>query len=150
MSMYHELLAMKIKTLEQANIIIRLIGNPKGFYNLYSCSLWKFKTKKECFEYCNQYYKDFFGSFLYSDFEEFQKENQLKPEVPQTAHEILEREYLISWFKSKGFNSFTAFKAIVLHYYPEIYEETLFVFWNYKSDSEVAKYVNYVKQIIGE
>jgi hypothetical protein len=142
------ILRNRIQILEQGNLILKILSTKNGFHGFYTSCLRDFKTDKERFDYCNQYFKEISGVYKYESFEEFKG-----IQIPKTNHnnlESLERDYLISWFKSKGFNSFTAFKAIVLHYYPEIYEETLFVFWNYKIDTEVAKYVNYVKQIIGE
>lgn len=151
MSMYHELLAKTIKSLEQENLIMVLIGSPEGFYNFYNRSRWEFKNGKDCFDYCNQYYKGVFGRFLYSDFEEFQKENQLKQVPKNTSIEILERKYLLTWFKSKGFNTWTSFKALVMHYYPATAESVLYDFWQNKTvDAETQKNVGYVKQIIGE
>lgn len=149
--MHQELLAEKIKSLEKEVLILRLIGSPKGFYNFYNCSRWEFKSGKDCFEYCNQYYNKVFGRFLYSDYEEFQKDNQLKPAVKNNSIQVIEREYLLAWFKSKGFNTWASFKALVMHYYPLTVESFLYEFWQSKSfDSETQKNVGYVKQIIGE
>lgn len=153
MSIHYELLIKKMQCLELENTIMSIIGRSNGFYAFYSSSLFKFKNKKEAFDYCNHYYKEMFGTYRYTDFEDFQKHHQINKvsSVVDNPLEILEREYLLSWFKNQGFNTFTSFKAVILHFYPVISESTLYEFWQSKSlDAETQKYVGYVKQIIGK
>jgi hypothetical protein len=34
-----------------------------------------------------------------------------------TPSDTKERDYLLAWFKYKGFDTWTSFKALILHYY---------------------------------
>jgi len=134
-----------------------------GFYKFYFANLQFYSNQETCFKYCNQYFKNLFGYDRYDDFSQFRGEIhglpirlksqqvQVKVSEQSSSIEIMERDYLLAWFKSKGFNSWTSFKALVMHYYPLTLENQLYSFW--KSESivpEVMKNVGYVKQIIGE
>jgi len=135
-----------------------------GFYKFYFYNLHLYGNRETCFYYCNLYFKQQFGCDRYTSYSDFkegmnlryisnkpQKKIQLQPDLNKDALQILEREYLLSWFKSKGFNTWTSFKALVMHYYPLTVESFLYEFWQSKSfDAETQKNVGYVKQIIGE
>jgi len=151
MSIYHDLLANKIKLLELQNEMMRILSTSKGFDVFYASAVFQFETKIEAFDYCNQFYKGMFGDFRYSNYQEFIKRNSSASCSEPSSVEIMEREYLLAWFKGKGFNTWTSFKALVTHYYPLTVESFLYEFWQNKPvDAETQKNVGYVKQIIGE
>lgn len=71
-------------------------------------------------------------------------------QLRMSPKDVLEREFLIAWFKQCGFDTWTSFKAIVLHHFPDITEKKLLDFWqNIDIDSHVLIRVNHVKQILG-
>jgi hypothetical protein len=146
--------------------IVGEIQSAFGFYKFYFANLQFYSKQETCFQYCNQYFKNQFGYDRYDSWEEFRGEIGFRPMKPKLVKniipvidsvsatspiEIMEREFLISWFKHKGFDTWTSFKALVMHYYPALAERDVLNFW--KGDtvvSDVLKCVSYVKQIIGE
>lgn len=151
MSLQNLLLYQKIKMIESQNAIMKMISTRKGFNAFYDSSMWQFKTPVACFNYCNSCFFDLFGSLKYESFEAFLQDNK-KPVVSYaTPSDTKERDYLLAWFKYKGFDTWTSFKALILHYYPDINERDLLNFYKgIAIDSNTLKGVGYTKQIIGE
>jgi hypothetical protein len=140
--------------------VFNLVGEIQsafGFYKFYYANLGFYPDRKTCFDFCNFYFKDQFGYYRYNSFDSFSGnagvENKAVANVlekPTNLLQCLEREFLLSWFRQCGFDTWTSFKAIVLHSYPEVTEVKLLEFWkNTAIDAKVLIRVNHVKQILG-
>jgi hypothetical protein len=129
------------------------IQSSYGFFRFYFSNLHFYPNQQVCFDYCNAYFKAQFGYYRYDSYEAFKggKNKVISfSSEPKNPLQSLEREFLIAWFKQCGFDTWTSFKAIVLHHFPEVTEIKLLEFWqNTAIDAHVLIRVNHVKQILG-
>ena len=150
MSANHNYLANKIQFIEAENAVMRSMSTTKKFFDFYVLKLASFKNEESCFKYCNDFYHSLFGCYRYESFEHFKKLTTYKTLQSLSAVDRLEYQFLMALFKSKGFDTWVSFKALVLHYYPEITEKRLLQFYSGEAiDAEVLKKVEWVRQIIG-
>ncbi|MGQ7945044.1 hypothetical protein [Flavobacterium sp. WC2509] len=142
-----------IKFLESQNKLMIKLATPKGFYELYNIELQKYGSPDLAFRICNVEYRRLFDTYRYDSFESFLvdiKKNLSVSQLKMSPKDVLEREFLLAWFKQCGFDTWTSFKAVVLHYFPEVTEVKLLAFWqNTAIEAQVLIRVNHVKQILG-
>jgi len=142
-----------IEFLKSQNKLMIKLSTPKGFYELYNEDLQRHGSPDLAFRVCNVEYWNIWGEFRYDSFESFLsdvKKNLTISQQKMSPKDVLEREFLLAWFKTCGFDTWTSFKAIVLHYFPEVTEVKLLAFWqNTAIDKQVLIRVNHVKQILG-
>jgi hypothetical protein len=142
-----------IKFLEAENKLMIKLASTRGFYELYNQELYKHGSPELAWYECNAKYYKIFGYYRYDSFESFLlviKEKLTPAQQKMSPKEVLEREFLITWFKQCGFDTWTSFKAIVRHHYPEVTEVKLLEFWqNTAIDPIVLIRVNHTKQILG-
>lgn len=143
---YH---AKEIEFLETQNSAMRSMSTTKKFFDFYFLNLKNFRNQESCFKYCNEFYHSLFGGYRYESFEQFK--NLSATRFQSLSHQDkLEYQFLMALFKNKGFDTWVSFKALVLHYYPEITEKRLSQFYHNEAiDAEVLKKVEWVRQIIG-
>lgn len=132
------------------------IQSSYGFFRFYFSNLSFYPNQQVCFDYCNAYFKAQFGYYRYDSYESFKGGRDKVIVFSPVSHQKilskdeLEREFLLSWFKACGFDTWTSFKAIVLHHFPEVTEVKLLAFWqNTAIEQQVLIRVNHVKQILG-
>ena len=142
-----------IKFLEAENKLMKRLSTLRGFYEIYNEELHRHGSPDLAFSECNINYRRLFGQYCYKSFESFLtdvKTNLTLAQIKISPKEALEREFLLAWFKECGFDTWTSFKAIVRHHYPEVTEVKLLEFWqNTAIDPLVLLRVNYTKQILG-
>lgn len=142
-----------IKFLESETKLMRKLSTVKGFYELYNENLQRHGSPDLALMLCNNEYKQRWGKNRYNSFESFLEDIDSCLTISQqkmSPKDVLEREFLIAHFKMCGFDTWTSFKAVVLHYYPEITEVKLLEFWqNTAIEANVLICVNRVKQILG-
>jgi hypothetical protein len=143
-----------IKFLESGNKLMEKFQTTKGFYEVYNDDLCHHELPELAFKSCNYAHFRLFGYYRFNNsFDDFLKviDNRLTiSQQKMSPKEVLEREFLIAWFKQCGFDTWTSFKAIVLHHFPEVTEIKLLEFWqNTAIDAHVLIRVNHVKQILG-
>lgn len=142
-----------IEFLKSQNKLMIKLSTPKGFYELYNEDLQRHGSPDLAFCICNLEYRKIWGEYRYDSFESFlvdMKKNLTVSQLKISPKSVLEREFLIAWFKQCGFDTWTSFKAIVLHHFPEVTEKKLLEFWqNIAIDAHVLIRVNHVKQILG-
>ncbi len=63
----------ELEKIRQEVIIMREIATPKGFYSFYFKNLLQFSKNRECFNYVNDKYYEFFGEYKYSSYDSFKK-----------------------------------------------------------------------------
>lgn len=118
-----------------------------GFLKLYIQKYEASRNPEGSFEYCNNQYMLVFGQLRYDDYEHFLKANFLKT----SDSDIMQRDYLLSFFKEVGFDSWESFSPLILHYYPQITVEKLYLFYQCRFlDKNTLKLVDFVRQIIGK
>lgn len=68
-----EQLQEEIEKLRWENQVIKEIATPSGFFNFYFKKLKekKFESNIACFNYVNDLYNDFFGTYKYVDYNSF-------------------------------------------------------------------------------
>lgn len=142
-----------IKFLESQNKLMIKLSTLKGFYELYNEDLQRHGCPDLAFYICNVEYRQLWGKYRYDCFESFLadvKKNLTISQQKMSPKDVLEREFLLAWFKQCGFDTWTSFKAVVLHYFPEVTEVKLLAFWqNTAIEAQVLIRVNHVKQILG-
>jgi hypothetical protein len=142
--------AKEIEFLKAQNAIMDSISTSEKFFNFYFFNLKNFRNQESCFTYCNELYRNHFGSYRYESFEQFKNLPEYNEKQSSSKVDKLEYQFLMALFKNKGFDTWISFKALVLHYYPEITEKRLSQFYHNEAiDAEVLKKVEWVRQIIG-
>jgi hypothetical protein len=144
-----------IKFLTAQNNLMRFIGNPNGFRDVYLDYLKKGYKSLDAYELTENMYKMLFGSGRFETYLDFLKRyngNDLNFTTQNVlAVQLMERDYLLAWFKSKGFDTWTSFSALIMHYYPGTVKSELLSLWKLQHVyPDVLKNVGYVKQIIGD
>ncbi|MCG9792512.1 hypothetical protein [Flavobacterium algicola] len=140
--------------------VVGEIQSAFGFYKFYFANLHFYAKREDCFKYCNLYFREQFGYNRYDSWEEFfgvigvrpMNRKAVKittPIVDCLSVEKMERNFLIALFKQKGFDTWTSFKAIVMHYYQADETKLMAIWKGGLIDPETLKYVDYVRQIIG-
>lgn len=137
-------LDVKIAYLTEKDEMIKLfLGS--GFVRLYSELVEKGQNPKKAFDFCNNQYAVFCGNPKYKTFEAF-----LSANFSSKDSDKKHRDYLLSYFKENGFDSWESFSPLILCYYPQVTAEKLLLFYEGKQlDKEVLKHVDFVRQIIG-
>jgi hypothetical protein len=145
-NMNHVQLNEYIKVLELENIAMRRLASEQGFIDLVNDHIKFCGSEESAFNYVNAWYKRLLiYDSRYPSFKSYIETKKLTNPL-----QSLEREFLLSWFRQCGFDTWTSFKAIVLHHYPEVTEKKLLEFWkNTAIDTNVLIRVNHVKQILG-
>lgn len=143
-----------IKFLESGNKLMEKFQTTKGFYEVYNEELQRHELPDVAFASCNCAHKELFGYYRFNNsFDGFLKviDNRLSlSQQKMSPKDVLEREFLIAWFKQCGFDTWTSFKAIVLHHFPEVTEIKLLEFWqNTAIEKQVLIRIGHVKQILG-
>lgn len=145
MDLYKDYITKEIEFLTVKNKLMKDLRSENGFMNLYSEILKQVPDSEKCFAICNIIYNQLFRKNCYDKFSDF----NIRYKNIDTLN-ILEREFLMAWFKHNGFDTWESFKAIVIYYYSEVTEVKLREFYsNAAIDSDVLLKVGYVKQIIG-
>lgn len=128
---------------KKVEMIKCFLGN--GFVLLYSELVEKGQNPKKAFDFCNNQYAVFCGNPKYKTFEAF-----LSANFSSKDSDKKHRDYLLSYFKENGFDSWESFSPLILCYYPQVTAEKLLLFYEGKQlDKEVLKHVDFVRQIIG-
>jgi hypothetical protein len=144
--MTHVQLSEYIKVLELENMAMRRLASEKGFIDLVNDHIKICGSEESTFNYVDCWHRRLLlRDSPYSSFKSYVEAKKLTNPL-----QSLEREFLLSWFRQCGFDTWTSFKAIVLHHYPEVTEKKLLEFWkNTAIDTNVLIRVNHVKQILG-
>lgn len=144
-----------IEFLTAQNNLMRFIGTPNGFRDVYLGYLKKGYKSLDAYQLTANMYKMLFGFNRFESHEIFLKSYKSDDFHCGTknvlAVQLMERDYLLAWFKSKGFDTWTSFSALVMHYYPGTVKSELLSLWKLQHVyPDVLKNVGYVKQIIGD
>ena len=144
-----------IEFLTAQNNLMRFIGTPNGFRGVYLEYLKKGYKSLEAYRLTENMYLILFGFNRFESHDIFLKSyngNDLNFRTENVLSvQLMERDYLLAWFKSKGFDTWTSFSALVMHYYPSTVKSELLSLWKLQHVySDVLKNVGYVKQIIGD
>jgi len=132
------------------------IHSSLGFYEFYFENLKYYPDRKSTFDFCNAFFKNQYGFYRYRNWDAFfgmsNNGSEIAAFVPVREKTLGEkqRDYLLTYFKNKGFDSWVSFKPLILCHFPEVDPAVLLLFYNGKSlDKEVLKYVDFTRQIIG-
>lgn len=58
--------------------LMRKLATAQGFYEYYFSQLPKHKTNKDCFNFINDQYYEFFGEYKYSSYKNFMYSNTVR------------------------------------------------------------------------
>lgn len=64
-------LRQEIVRLETEITLMHKLATTRNFYCYYFDNIRNFKTNKQCFDYVNQLYYDFFGEYRYKSYDHF-------------------------------------------------------------------------------
>jgi hypothetical protein len=144
-----------IEFLTAQNNLMRFIATHNGFRDVYLDYLKKGYKSLEAYQLTENMYLILFGFNRFESYEIFLKIYKSDEFYCGTKNvlsvQLMERDYLLAWFKSKGFDTWTSFSALVMHYYPGTVKSELLSLWKLQHVyPDVLKNVGYVKQIIGD
>lgn len=148
----------QIRLLESDSVLLERFSTDLGFFYFFYENLGRYGSAEIGFFHCNKVHEGLFGEKRYENLEDFKlgkrsltkiNSNTDASLVSAKSSEILMQDFLIQWFKEKGFVTYESFAMIVSHLYPQINFQQLSSFYVKEFCSkQILTYVDWSRQIL--